>query len=91
MVKRIAAVAGGRLPVQVSLEERMACGLGACRSCVVPVLGNLSASAPQRSARPFPPTLDSSTPRLLGPSYKTVCRDGPVFYSSEIDWEHLDP
>ena len=37
MVRRIAALVGQRLPVQVSLEERMACGLGACRSCVVPV------------------------------------------------------
>ncbi len=64
MLKRVAEMAGGRLPVQVSLEERMACGVGACRSCVVP-----SADG----------------------AYKTVCRDGPVFYASEIDWERLDP
>lgn len=37
MLKRLAEIAAGRLPLQVSLEERMACGLGACRSCVVPV------------------------------------------------------
>lgn len=39
MLKRLAEVAGGHFPLQVSLEERMACGLGACRSCVVPVRG----------------------------------------------------
>ena len=64
MLKRVAEMAGARLPVQVSLEERMACGVGACRSCVVPSTDG---------------------------AYKTVCRDGPVFYDSEIDWERLDP
>jgi len=36
MLKRLAAICEGCLELQVSLEERMACGLGACRSCVVP-------------------------------------------------------
>ena len=67
MLKRAAEIAAGRLPLQVSLEERMACGLGACRSCVVPV----------RSEG--------------GAAYKTVCRDGPVFDATEIDWERLEP
>jgi len=36
MLKKVAAVAGLRnLPCQVSLDEYMACGLGACLSCVV--------------------------------------------------------
>ena len=39
MLKRVAEITEGSLPLQVSLEERMACGLGACRSCVVPVRG----------------------------------------------------
>lgn len=64
MLKRVAEMVEGRRPVQVSLEERMACGVGACRSCVVPSTDG---------------------------AYKTVCRDGPVFYASEIDWERLDP
>lgn len=63
MLKRLAALAQGRVRLQVSLEERMACGLGACRSCVVP------------SAN--------------GGGYKTVCRDGPVFFADQIDWERL--
>lgn len=37
MLKRLAEVTEGCLPLEVSLEERMACGVGACRSCVVPV------------------------------------------------------
>ena len=36
MMQKVAEIAGRRgLGCQVSLEERMACGLGACRSCVV--------------------------------------------------------
>lgn len=38
MMKRLAEVLRGRpLPCQVSVEERMACGLGACLGCAVPV------------------------------------------------------
>jgi len=37
MLKRLAAVTGAHFRLQVSLEERMACGVGACRSCVIPV------------------------------------------------------
>ncbi len=39
MLRQVVKTAGESLPVQVSLEERMACGVGACRSCVVPVTG----------------------------------------------------
>jgi dihydroorotate dehydrogenase electron transfer subunit len=36
MLKAVAALAGRRgLPCQVSLEERMACGMGACLGCAV--------------------------------------------------------
>lgn len=65
MLKRLNEVTGAHLPLQVSLEERMACGVGACRSCVVPVRSD------------------------DGPSYKTVCRDGPVFDATDIAWELL--
>lgn len=38
MLAAVAGIAGAhRVPAQVSLEEHMACGLGACRGCVVPV------------------------------------------------------
>jgi dihydroorotate dehydrogenase electron transfer subunit len=65
MMRRVAQITRDRAPVQVSLEERMACGVGACRSCVVPVIGQ------------------------EGPELVTVCREGPVFQASEIDWERL--
>jgi len=67
MLKRLDEVTGMHIPLQVSLEERMACGLGACRSCVVPVKSE------------------------SGPAYKTVCRDGPIFDSTIVDWERLEP
>jgi dihydroorotate dehydrogenase electron transfer subunit len=66
MLKRVAQIVKGHLSLQVSLEERMACGVGACRSCVVPVIAD------------------------GGVSYRTVCRDGPVFYASDIAWDHLE-
>ncbi|MBN1457983.1 MAG: dihydroorotate dehydrogenase electron transfer subunit [Armatimonadetes bacterium] len=65
MLKHLVGIIAGRVPFQVSLEERMACGVGACRSCVVPAAD--------------------------GSSYVTVCRDGPVFNASAIDWERLTP
>ena len=67
MLKHLAEITQGGLSLQVSLEERMACGLGACRSCVVPARSD------------------------DGNAFVTVCRDGPVFYASEIDWERLEP
>lgn len=39
MLRALAAVVGDRTAMQVSLEERMACGVGACRSCVIPAIG----------------------------------------------------
>jgi NAD(P)H-flavin reductase len=39
MMHSVYEMVGDRAPLQVSLEERMACGVGACRSCVVPIIG----------------------------------------------------
>jgi len=78
MLKRLHELTRGAagLPLQVSLEERMACGLGACRSCVVPVL--------EEQAQ------EEAGPRSAAVVYRTVCRDGPVFRGPEIAWELLD-
>jgi dihydroorotate dehydrogenase electron transfer subunit len=46
------------LPAQVSLEEHMSCGIGACLGCAVDTVSG----------------------------YQRVCREGPVFKSSEIIW-----
>lgn len=47
------------IPAWVSLEEHMACGIGACLGCVV-----------------------STTE-----GYKRVCKEGPVFNASKINWQ----
>jgi dihydroorotate dehydrogenase electron transfer subunit len=60
-VARLALDAG--INCQVSLEARMACGMGACLTCAVP----------------------GADGTLLH-----VCKDGPVFPASAIDWEALD-
>lgn len=43
---------------QVSLENRMACGIGVCQGCAV----------------------------RLKAGFRLVCKDGPVFDASEVDW-----
>lgn len=48
---------------QVSLEERMGCGVGACLVCACKV--------------------DTE----MGETYAHVCKDGPVFDSSEVVWD----
>jgi len=63
MMARVAQITRGRFRCQVSLEARMGCGVGACRTCAVPVRAGASWS------------------------YKTVCRDGPVFAAEEVIWE----
>lgn len=60
MMKATASIAvEHNIPGQVSLEERMACGIGACVGCVCNING-------QR---------------------KRVCKDGPVFNASEVEWD----
>lgn len=60
MLKGVAQVAAQYgVPCQVSMEERMACGVGACLGCAIPMADG---------------------------SMKHVCKDGPVFDASEVDW-----
>ncbi len=56
-VSRVAAERG--ITCYVSMEERMACGLGVCMGCSVPAASG---------------------------GYKRVCKEGPVFLSTDIDW-----
>jgi dihydroorotate dehydrogenase electron transfer subunit len=59
MMRRMAQLASlYDIPSQLSLDKVMACGVGACRGCVVQV---------------------KDSDALEGFSYKTVCKDGPVF------------
>lgn len=60
MMKAVSAVAAEEnLAAQVSLEERMGCGIGACVTCACTVAGKR----------------------------KRVCKDGPVFNASEVEWD----
>jgi dihydroorotate dehydrogenase electron transfer subunit len=71
MLKAVAKIAENHgIPCQVSLEERMACGVGVCLGCPVRVR---TAYSVQRTA---------STQY----EYKMVCKDGPVFDAKEIAW-----
>jgi dihydroorotate dehydrogenase electron transfer subunit len=64
MLKELKAVIQGTdIPCQVSLEERMGCGIGACLVCNCKVKGNGAWH------------------------YRRVCRDGPVFDISEVDFD----
>lgn len=60
MLKAVAQLAQDRgIACQVSLEERMGCGVGACLVCACDMADG---------------------------SRKHVCKDGPVFFSTEVDW-----
>lgn len=58
MLKTVAKVAGD-IPCELSLEQRMGCGVGACLVCAV---------------------------KNKNGGYSRVCRDGPVFMASEVDF-----
>jgi len=59
MLKAVAQIAQEHsIPAQLSLEEHMACGIGACLGCVVATKSG----------------------------YKSVCKDGPVFFGDELTW-----
>jgi dihydroorotate dehydrogenase electron transfer subunit len=65
MMAAVGRIAGQHaVPCHVSMEERMACGLGVCMGCSVAVAAG---------------------------GYKRVCKDGPVFESSVIDWSAQVP
>ena len=70
------------LPCYVSLEERMACGIGACLGCAVKTRVQSSGFRVQRKK-----TKDSRLPTPNAQLYKMVCKDGPVFNAEEIEWD----
>lgn len=71
MLKAVAAIAKDKnIPCQVSLEERMACGVGVCLGCPVKVKNQFT----------------NDERRTTNHEYKMVCKDGPVFDAEEIAW-----
>ena len=66
MLKAVAEWAKEKqLDAQVSMEERMACGIGACVGCAIKVK--------RKEAQDW--------------ENLKVCKDGPVFWISEVMWD----
>jgi dihydroorotate dehydrogenase electron transfer subunit len=82
MLKELAKVSERfGLSLQVTLEEHMGCGFGACLSCAFP----LKPSAVNKDKQWPKPFLqwDENGEKL----YSLICKDGPVFDSKEVDWD----
>jgi len=76
MMRRLAEVLNGQpIPCQVSVEERMACGIGACLGCAIHVKDRGDKTSVSHGG-----TKDNE------PQYKHVCKDGPVFNIRDIIW-----
>jgi len=58
-------------PVQISMEERMGCGYGACVGCACKVFDSSDGA-------------EGSDRRTV---YKKVCTDGPVFDGRDVVWD----
>lgn len=69
----------------VSLDNVMACGIGACLGCAVKVSGQW----PVVSGKKTEGSLNSSLLTDHSPPYRMVCKDGPVFDAMEIEWEKV--
>ena len=64
VIEKVAKLAAKHdTPVQLLMEERMACGIGACMVCTCRVIDQQSE---------------------VGYVHKRVCKDGPVFWGSEV-------
>ncbi|MDD5687204.1 MAG: dihydroorotate dehydrogenase electron transfer subunit [Elusimicrobia bacterium] len=76
MLKEIAKISKKyNLKCFVSLEEKMACGIGTCMGCVVKIrrpMSNVQCPMSKVQNQEF--------------EYKSVCKDGPVFDAEDIIW-----
>lgn len=59
-----------KVPVQVAVEELMACGYGVCMTCVMPLRKRLKKDEPPEDAM----------------VYARSCTEGPVFNGASIVW-----
>ena len=72
MLKKISEIAlRANINYQVSLEERMGCGIGACLGCVCKI------KAKEKN----------NNQNQIKYIYKRVCVDGPIFEGSEVVWD----
>jgi len=74
-LQKVAQIAENKnINCQVSLEERMGCGIGACLGCVCKIK--------TKETDDF-----KSNQNQTNYTYKRVCVDGPVFNASEVIWD----
>ncbi|MFH1540767.1 MAG: dihydroorotate dehydrogenase electron transfer subunit [Elusimicrobiota bacterium] len=72
MLKKIAEICKNKkLKCYASLEEKMACGFGACAGCTIKIKSE-KCKTENKDITPY--------------TYKRVCKDGPVFDIEEIVW-----
>jgi len=72
MLKKIVEISlDTHINCQVSLEERMACGIGACLGCVCKIKVKEK----------------NNNKNQIRYIYKRVCVDGPIFEGSEVVWD----
>jgi dihydroorotate dehydrogenase electron transfer subunit len=77
MLRAVSEWAAARgVPAQVSLEERMGCGYGACVGCTIAVNTGDAHSGLHNVA----------SAAACGVTRRKVCKDGPVFPSDVIVW-----
>lgn len=82
MLKELAAISEKfGLSCQVTLEEHMGCGFGACLSCAIP----LRPDSIKRSDQWQKPALQWSEGEEM--VYSLVCKDGPVYDIKEVYWD----
>jgi dihydroorotate dehydrogenase electron transfer subunit len=88
-LRKIAEIASKvNIDGQVSLEEHMGCGIGACLGCVCKIKTNLSASACACThADRCNAQAEEKNNNKEEYDYKRVCVDGPVFKASEVIWD----
>jgi len=74
MLRRVAETAAALgVESQVALENQMGCAIGVCRGWVIP--------RRRREGTPWP--------RDGNARYATVCKEGPVFFGDDVDWEAM--
>jgi dihydroorotate dehydrogenase electron transfer subunit len=82
MLRTLASIAGSRrLSCQISIEEKMACGIGACLSCVCKVKPDVVIARRGLEGSHIQTSPD------LPYGYALACADGPVFDIDEIAWD----
>ena len=84
-----------KLPVQVAVEELMACGYGVCMTCVMPLKVKKKAGAGKsraRAARTSANADGSEADAEDEVTYARSCTEGPVFNGASVIWNgHEEP